>query len=170
MTECSSCYKPKSQLACGICNSAICKSCAVFVSEDQFSFLQPLPADLSHTTYCPTCFNSKVTDAISSYDQTMEQAKNIEVFYKKQSKETRFFSRLEKPLSIEDCADYDEAILRLAFRATQAGFNALIDLDLKSKKIRDGRYQTSSWSGTAVPSHIDPSKIVHDRSIWQNPN
>jgi hypothetical protein len=168
--SCSSCHKPKANLVCGICNSSVCKSCAQFVEEDRFSFLPSIPEDLKHTTYCPECFQNKVAPEMAAYDDLMEQAKNIVVFEKDQGKETRLLKRKVPPIKVLDCPDRAETLLRLAFQAAKAGFNAIIDVDLRSEKVKINNYQTTKWSGTAVPTNIDPKWVVKDRSLWQNPN
>ncbi len=100
----------------------------------------------------------------------MEQAKNTMVFMKAQFKETRFVKRLEDPITIPECNDYDELILRLAFKAAEKDFNAVIDVDITSKKVRTGNYQTSVFSGTAIPAHVREDKLIKDRSNWSHPN
>jgi hypothetical protein len=151
--NCISCLKPKANLNCGICKEFVCKSCAQFIDENTFSFLQKIPAPLSHTVYCGNCFDDNVKSEIDSYNQTMEDAKNIAVFSKSQGKETRLFSRKEELFKIIDCKDHDEAILRLAFYAAQAHFNTIIDLDITFKKVKNGSYQYLLWSASARPSN-----------------
>ena len=91
----------------------------------------------------------------------LEQAKNVAMFYKDQGKETRRMSRVEKPLTVDNCLDKNDMILRLAFRAIEAGFNTLVDVDLVSQKVRNGNYQHLVWSGTAVPVSLEPEKLKH---------
>ena len=167
---CYLCQKPKATLDCGICSEAICKSCTRFLDEDSFSFLKKVPQKLSHTTYCEPCFHSDVEPQFENYNRTLETAKNIAVFMKNQGKETRLIKRLEEPVQVVNCADHDETLLRLAFFAAEKGYNAIIDVELKSEKVRNGSYQTSSWTGTAVPTQVDDAKLMKDRSIWSNPN
>lgn len=167
---CSICQKPKAALSCGICHCSVCKGCAQFLEEDRFSFLAQVPAELSQGVYCGICFDQKVQPALESYDQLMEKAKEILVFFKTQGKETRLFKRTEPAFKVTDCADHDETILRLAFYAAQAGFNAIIDTNITSEKVKFGTYQNLKWTGSAVPSNVDLSRIPKDRSIWQNPN
>lgn len=168
--NCCACQKPKPTLVCGSCESKVCKNCAQFLDEGQFSFLTKIPAALSHSTYCPACFDQHVASELDSYNRAVEVAKNILVYEKKQSKETRLLSRKEKPVRVESCQDSGETILRLAFLAAQAGFNAIIDVQLSSTKTRNGSYQTTTWSGTGIPSNVAANKIAKDRSLWQNPN
>lgn len=169
-SECQSCQKPKAGLECGLCKSSVCKSCAQFVDEGQFSFLAEIPEDLSHFTYCALCFDRTVAPALAQYNETMELAKEVLVYTKSQTKETRLISRKEPPVKVVDCKDHDETILRLAFLAAKAGFNGIVDVHLSSVKVKNGSYQTMRWSGTGVPAQIDPKKIPRDRSLWQNPN
>jgi len=165
-----SCGKLKPSLECGLCKTAICKSCANFIESDQFSFLPQVPAELSHSTYCGACFSEKVAPELESYSLLMEKAREITVFEKSQGKETRLLKRTEKPLRVEGCADHDETVLRLAFFAAQKNFNAIIDVNVKAEKVRNQSYQTTVFSGTAVPTDLQTHRLVKDRSIRHNPN
>ena len=167
---CSQCQKPKATLTCGLCSDPICKSCAEFISEETFLFLNPKPKELQHSSYCSTCFSQQIVPLQEKYEETLRRAKDILVFDITQGKETRLIKRLEKPIVVEDCADYDETVLRLAFIAADMGYNAIVDTDIKSKKIRSGSYQTSRFTGVAVPAQVSGDRLVKDRSIWQNPN
>ncbi|MCC2677947.1 MAG: hypothetical protein K0R29_523 [Pseudobdellovibrio sp.] len=100
----------------------------------------------------------------------METAKNILVFEISQGKETRLIKRKEAKLVVEECPDRDETMLRLAFQAAEKGFNAIIDVDIKSKKVKEGKYQHTMYSGTAIPANVTDNKLVKDRSIWSDPN
>jgi hypothetical protein len=150
---CATCIKPKANLTCDVCSEPVCKKCAHFLHEDSFSFLEQPPSCVAHKTYCQHCFGENVVPQQESYNQTLEAAKNILVFYKKQSKEVRFFSKKENVIQVVDCADHDEAILRLAFRAAKSGFDAIIETEVVSKKVRTGGYQHLVWSATARPTN-----------------
>jgi hypothetical protein len=167
---CSVCQKPKSQLHCGHCGAVVCKSCAVFLEEGSFSFYPEVPKVLSHTTYCNPCYTVHILPAQETYAALIEKAKNVLVYDKTQGKETRLMKRLEKPLRISNCPDREETLLRLAFLAAQANFEAIIDVNLTGEKVRDGSYQTTSWSGTGIPTSAPLQRIIKDRSITQNPN
>ncbi|MGZ3691550.1 MAG: hypothetical protein ACXVAX_08600 [Pseudobdellovibrio sp.] len=167
---CCTCQKTKTTQICGICKEDLCKSCTCFVDADSFSFLKNIPAELQHTAYCGSCYNTHVAEKLNAYNETKEKAAELSIFMKNQGKETRLIPRKEKPFSIKDCADYNEAILRLAFFAVEAGFNSLLDVDLISKKVNIGGYQSTVWSGTAVPANVSDRKLLKDRSIWSNPN
>lgn len=156
---CCVCQKPKASLKCGLCESAVCKYCAQFVEAGQFSFLPALPAYLKHTTFCGPCFDAKITPEIESYNEAMEKARNLPVFLTTASKQTRNFKRTEKPLKVVDCADREETLLRLAFLAVKANFNAIIDVDIISEKVRNGSYQTTKYSGTAMPTQLNSAKL-----------
>ena len=158
---CTICQKPKAKLECGICKEPICKNCTQFVDENYFSFCKVISKNLSFTSYCGTCFNQEVEPAIESYEQMMQKAREVSLFYKDQGKETRRMSRLERPIVIENCLDKDELILRLAFRAVEENFNTLVDVDLVSQKVKQGNYQHLIWKGTAVPISLEPEKLKH---------
>jgi len=118
-----------------------------------------LPQGLSIGSYCAPCFDAQVRPELDHYLAQLEQAKNINVFYVTQSKETRFVRRTEKPIRVENCRDEDEVVMRLAFLAVQANKNTIVDVDLTSVKIRNGAWQTSSWSGRAIPADVDERSL-----------
>lgn len=157
-TGCITCHKTKAPLQCGLCQSALCKNCTQFVDEESFSFLKTVPPELSHTTYCAPCFDATVAPELESYADAMERAKDIFIFYKTEGKETRLIKRKEEPYVIAECLDKNETLLRLAFFAVKDHFNALVDVEIKSEKVRSGSYQTLKWSGSAVPFQVDERK------------
>jgi hypothetical protein len=167
---CTTCQKLKANLSCGICHCSICKSCTQFLDRDFFSFQPDTAEELKSGTFCGDCFENKVRPEIEKYEKDMELAKDIIVYEKKQSKESRLFKRLEPPVTVTQCEDREETLLRLGFLAVQRGFNAIIDVDIRSEKVRMGSYQTMVFTGTAIPSYVDLSRIIKDRSTWSNPN
>lgn len=169
-TQCQSCTQHKATLQCGLCQIELCKSCTQFVDHDQFSLMPQIPAELTHSVYCQDCFASKIAPAIEDYQQTVEQARNIIIFEKDQGKETRFVKRIEKPIQIVDCADQQDIFLRLAYRAVKAKYNAVIDVDTKSKKVKSNGYQTTIWTGSGVLANVQDHMLMKDRALWQNPN
>lgn len=169
-TNCSCCQKSKAQLICGACTLSVCKDCAHFLDDNHFSFLSSIPEALKHTVYCHSCFVQTVQEPLTQYDQTMEQAKNIDVFFKVQSKETRLLKRREKTLTVDACPDEQETLLRLAFKAAQLGFNGLIDVEVTGAKVRNGGYQTSVWKGSGIPTNVAHKKLLRDRSLIKYPN
>lgn len=100
----------------------------------------------------------------------MNAAQEIMVFMKVQNKETRNIKRLEEPVSVVDCADRAETILRLAFFTAQMNYNSVIDVDITSRKILTGNYQTTVFSGTGIPAHVNEAKLIKDRANWSSPN
>lgn len=169
-SSCITCLKSKANLTCGLCTGSICKKCAEFVPGETFSFLKTIPPELSHSTYCGNCYGEHVAPAQVSYDETMETARNIMVFMKSQAKETRLIRRQEPEVKVAACADHDETIMRLAFLAAQLKYNALIDVLITPKKIVEGHYQTTVYSGSGIPAQVHEAKLIKDRSLWSNPN
>lgn len=159
-TSCAICQKPKAPYQCGVCACTLCKKCVRFLDEEQFSFFKEPPDVLTKGYFCNPCYSEKVEPEISRYDEIMARAKVVFVFNTEQGKETRLFSRLEPAITVSECPDHNETVLRLAFLAAQAGFNGLIDMKLSSEKIRNGSFQKLKWNGTAVPTHIDGEKLT----------
>ncbi len=168
--SCCVCQKPKTTLVCGVCQQDVCKNCTVFLEPEQFSFLQNKPDFLQSSAFCSTCYTEKVSPELAKYEDIMAIAKDILVFEISQGKETRLIKRKEAKLTVTECPDRNETMLRLAFMAAEKGFNAIIDVDIKSKKVKEGKYQHTMYSGTAIPAHVTDRKLVKDRSIWSDPN
>jgi hypothetical protein len=168
--NCCICQKPKATLVCGVCSSPVCKYCAQFLDEDTFKYLTKIPQEAAHTTYCSPCYNENVFPVLEKYNETFEQAKNILIFTKQQNKETRFIKRWEEVVHVTECLDREDVIMRLAFFAADAGFNGVIDIEIVSKKVRNGSYQTTQWSGSGIPAQVNPEKLVKDKSFTSGPN
>lgn len=168
---CVTCHKTKATLVCGICACTVCKYCAQIMDESAFSFLPKVPEKLKHQVYCSACFDKDVAPELQTYNETMERAKEVQVFFIDQSKETRLIKRPErKPYRITDCADEDETVMRLAFLAAQANYNALIEVNVVYEKVRQNSYQTHIWSGTGMPAHVEARRLIRDRSFKSYPN
>lgn len=167
---CGTCSKTKAQLECGICNDLICKKCAHILDESTFFYYDHRPDILKHNVYCEVCFNQNVAEAIDQYNSNLEEAKNIMVFTKSQTKETRLISRKEPALKINDCEDKDVALLKLAYMAVEKKFNSLIDVDVVGEKVRDGSYQTTRWHISGIPANVSDKKLIKDRSFSSRPN
>jgi len=158
MNACNCCFKTKAPYTCGLCQGHSCKSCAHFVDENEFSYFASLPEVLSHDAYCAACFEQKVQPVISQYEETMEKAKDVFVFSKSQTKETRLMGREALPITV-DSRDRQDAVLRLAFLAVHQGYNAIIDVDLHSKKSTETSYKIVTWTGKAIPTNVDAEKL-----------
>jgi hypothetical protein len=156
---CKTCRKPKAAFNCGICHDDTCKGCTYFLDEATFSFLKKVPDHLKHTSYCSQCFEEKVRDPLHDYEATMERAKDINIFTKDQSKLTRLIKPDAAPLLVESCEDEQEAIVRLAFFAIQDGYNALMSVEIKTKKIIVGSHKKTIFNATGIPFHFDETKI-----------
>ncbi len=162
-TFCTSCKQPKGAFACGVCQSLVCKKCVQILEENAFAFLDTVPAELTHRNYCTPCYNEKVHPELTSYRRTMGLARRVFVWHKANGEKTRRFKRTEKPIRVLECTDKDETLLRLAFVAAKADFNALLDVSLSSKKVRDhDGYQTLTWEGSAIPTLVDGEKVERD--------
>lgn len=157
-TLCKTCKGPKAVYACGLCEEVLCKKCAEFLSET-FSFQRKVPASLTHSCYCSQCFDAQVAGPLAEYEQNMERAKEVYIFTKEQTKITRLLSRKNPPYLVEECEDQQEAILRLSFLAVADGFNTLIDVQVKTRKIVVGSHKKTIFSASGVPVTINPDEI-----------
>jgi hypothetical protein len=164
-SECYSCRKPKAPFECEVCHEAFCKNCSQVLDESTFKFLPVKPEMLSHSIYCGGCFDQEVAPALEAYEQTVEQAKEAFVFFKTGKRRIPLIRKGKVPYRIPNCQDRDETIFRLAFLAVQDGFNAITEVEVVSKKVRNEGYQTSTWSGTAIPAEVDAEKMDRDDQL-----
>lgn len=168
--ECVSCLDPKAKLTCELCGGPVCKTCAHFLGDEDFAFLSVKPAALSHSTYCPGCFDRDVAAALESYNARLAQARELPLYEKKQSRETKWVERKAEPVKVTGCPDREETLLRLAYQALELGYNALVDVQLSASKVRPGNYQTTVWDGVGTPANLDPERMPKDRAFRENPN
>lgn len=165
---CISCRKPRAALKnayfCGLCRQMSCKECVQFLAEDAFSFREKVAEELRHSTYCQACYDEKVAPELAVYAGELARAKQISVFSKKAGY-LRIIRRSKQMLSVRDCRDRDEVVLRLAFAAAQQSYNSLIEVELIAEKVRNFGYQKSNWTGTGFPADVEPEKNWRNRRI-----
>ena len=158
---CKTCRGPKAKYNCGICSECSCKKCTHFV-EDAFTYQENVPAELSHSQYCHACFQEHVEQPLNEYQQVVEEAREVVVFLKNQSKVTRLMDRKSAPLVVIDCDDEKDALLKMSFKAVKMGHNALIDVEFKNKKVINGSHKKIIVDSTAIPTTIDKSRSYYD--------
>ena len=154
----------KKIIKCVSCEVEVKKNLTEIIHDDTFAFLSN-PPSIPFGIYCIPCFEAKVRTHIDNYNDLLDKAKNVNLYYVAQSKESRFVRRKEKPIHISDARSREDAILLLAFRAVELGFNAIVDVELNSKKIRNGGWHYSVWDATAIPTNIDESYLNRKNSI-----
>lgn len=162
-TICVSCRKPRVDSSCGVCEGGICKKCRLFLAEDTFSFETSLPAELKHTYYCASCYDQHVEPYKNEYESSLQDAKQINVIYKGSKSSIRVLRKADKPVYIENSPDRDETILRLAFHAARGGYNAVIDVEVASQKVRNEGYQKMAWSGHGTPAEIKSHEMEFNK-------
>jgi hypothetical protein len=154
---CASCRRPletvKNRNQCGLCQHPLCKDCTQFLDPSEFSFLKTVPEDLAHSTYCGPCYDEKAAPALASYVTIMDRAREIGVFYKNERNLPSHRSS-NRILKVENCPDRKETLLRLAFFAAEMSYNALVNVELTSRKVKTAGYQTTLWNGTGFPAHL----------------
>lgn len=152
---CVTCQQPKANLECVSCAGSVCKKCAEFLNQGSFVLSSEAPP-VAVGTYCGSCFDTNVAPELEAYNDAATRARDINIYFKGQSKESRVIRRKEKPIKIDNCPDREEAILRLAFLAAKANYNVLLDVDVYAQKVKIDGYQTSNWKGIGIPANVDP--------------
>jgi hypothetical protein len=158
-TECVSCRRLKANLTCGLCAESVCKKCAHRLGHNAFQFLEEKPEAFTHTAYCDPCYASEVEEAFLAYEADVEKARGVFIFFKTQRKEIPLVKKTNDTLSIVDCIDRDEAILRMAFQSARAGYNAVIEVEVSARKVKEEAYQKYLWKGTGRIARIDEVKL-----------
>lgn len=110
--------------------------------------------------YCNPCFQEQVAPHLDEYNQTLERAKEVFVFFKEESKETRLIRRSERSFKVLG-DDKEDIVLKLAFLTARAGFNAVVDIMVTSEKRRDGSYKLLTWRGSGTAARVD--SVKHNR-------
>jgi hypothetical protein len=159
--RCSSCRQKKAQKVCGLCGGPVCKTCIQRLEPETFRYRDLLAEELRHEQYCAACYVRVVAPALAEYEAQLALARNVVVFTRKKSEETRRMSRSAKPIRVEGCADEAETLLKLAMLAVHDGHNVLLEVECTSAIVRHpGGYQTSRWRGSAIPSTVDPAWLA----------
>jgi hypothetical protein len=111
-----------------------------------------------------------VEPAIAAYQETLEKAKEV-IFIPKSFRGQLFVIRKSTTqIHAKEMRDRDETIMKLAFKAAEGGFNALIQGDVTSQKVRNHGYQKSLWNGSAFPAQLDESKLNRNdylEEVWR---
>jgi hypothetical protein len=152
--SCVTCRKADAPSSCGVCGGSLCRKCRIFLAEGTFPFLAELPADLKHSIYCGACFDERVAPVKAEYDATLEAAKSVNVIYRGSKSTFRCLRKSERTTKADGLKDRDETILWLAFQAAKEGFNSITEVELTSRKVRNAGWQSSVWTGVAVPADI----------------
>jgi hypothetical protein len=156
---CTACESTKVTAQCGVCESDLCRKCAKFLETGTFTFLaQPAP-ELTQTWYCDGCYGAHVEPALDAYRETLAKAEGVFVFFTTHKRVPPLLNRAKNPIKVDVCADRDETILRIAFRAVEQGFNALVETEVSSAKVRDEGYQKMTWRGSGIPAQVDAERL-----------
>jgi hypothetical protein len=150
---CVSCRKSDAPSECGLCQGALCRKCRIFLGDSAFPFIEAAP-ELKHAYYCGGCYDETVEPVKADYEATLEQAKGVYVIYKGSKSTFKSLRKADGGTTVSGSKDRDDTILWLAFHAAKAGFNAITEVEVESKKVRNAGWQSSVWTGSGVPADI----------------
>ncbi len=152
---CIFCHQPKPELSCGACLEPVCKGCVLHFDAESLKLRSEKPAALSHSAYCPACYDRHVSPALAEYEATLARAREACVWSKNYRGHIPILKKSRKPVEAVDVAGKDELVLQLAFCATEMGFNALTGVEITSRKSSVNGYQKTLWSGRGLPVLVD---------------
>jgi hypothetical protein len=118
-----------------------------------------IPEHLKLYLYCARCFHDRILPEQTRYEELMEQAKEVYFLSKAYRGNVRILKRHTKRVSVDDCDDRRECILRLAFKAVELGFNAIIQAEIESEKTHVNHRQSTLWRGSALPADVDGERL-----------
>ncbi len=159
---CITCRAPKATLNCGLCEADICRNCVQQAPHGTFDFLTTKPAKLLHPSYCTICFDQEIAPEIETYEATLEKARNVGLWSNNYRGNVPVLKKSREPISAKDFADSEELTLQMGFLAAELGFNGLVDMKIKGRKVRnDGvkGYQTMLWDAEGWPVLVDEEKL-----------
>jgi len=153
---CAICTTAKATAHCGLCQSLVCKSCQDELGQDAFLYQEKIPEKLTHAAYCWRCFNEHVAPELTAYEAMAEKAKNVYFLTADYKGYVRILGKHKGRISIPDCADRREIILKMAFIAAELGFNAIIQSKVESMTVpKGGGHYSSRWKASSLPALID---------------
>ncbi|MBX9766773.1 MAG: hypothetical protein K2X47_05830 [Bdellovibrionales bacterium] len=94
----------------------------------------------------------------------MSRARKVLVIDKPRRMPLPLIKKSKQLLTVRECADKDEALMRLAFQAAELGFNAIIKVEMEYQKVRIQDYQTTLWHATGFPADLDPVRLERQNS------
>lgn len=166
-SECVVCRKPKANFECEVCNEMVCKNCSQVLDQSTFSFMEEIPEILSHTHYCSACYDDQVAPEFDKYQEILERAKQVFVFFTTQRKEIPLIRRSKVTFHVKESQDRDETILKLGYFAAKDNYNAITEVNVFAEKVRNGSYQTSTWQGSGIPALVDAVKMERQDQVNQ---
>ena len=158
---------------CGICRKSITKKEAEYVDENEFIYQSNLSENLKHSHYCESCFDEVVKPAKEKYLEILKLAKGMPVLMKSYRGFTPLIKKSRIEVSVSDCPDREDLIMKLAFLSVEQGFNAIIQTDIVCEKVRNNGRQKSKWSGKALPATINTEKLEleeYREEVWRRGN
>jgi hypothetical protein len=167
---CCSCRTPKVTASCESCHDPLCKSCIIALEEGSFQFLPKTPEILTKSRFCRFCYDSSIAPELARYLETLEKAKEVVFLTSSYRGPLPMLKKAKYEVHHSGSPDRDELILRLAFLAAHDGFNALVQGEIISKKVRNHGYQRSEWEGRAIPASMDIDKlreIEYREEVWR---
>jgi hypothetical protein len=170
MGLCCNCRSPKTEEKCELCGEDVCRTCLRRLSTDAMAFEKIRPEKLRFSRYCDRCYGQEVEPVLEQYEGLVERAKDIIFISKAYRGQVFALKKASKPVEVTECPDRDETVMRLAFVAAKEGYNAIVEAEVTSKKVRNQGYQKSVWSGRGVPATLDEAKLNRDaylEEVWR---
>jgi hypothetical protein len=159
MSGCDLCGAPKAIKTCGPCEREVCKNCVAYLAPDQFRF-HPAPPEFSKFgVFCIDCFENEVRAEVERYNEALERSEKVKIVRSSYHGYIPCLRKAERDTEVKDDAGRGIAVWRLKFLCAWEGFDTVIHLDTKHKKVRNEGWETKSWSASGLFVDLDHKKF-----------
>ncbi len=158
-TDCELCGSPKSYKSCGLCERAVCKNCVAFLEADKLRFHPNPPAFARHGIFCADCFESEVRAEVEKYEEVLARSEQVKIVRASFHGYIPCLRKADRTTEVNDDAGRGIAIWRLKFLCAWEGFDTVIELDTKHKKVRNEGWENKVWSATGRFVNLDHAKF-----------
>ncbi len=150
------CRLPRADRACDGCSEHLCRTCSIIISpEEDFCFEIEPTRKPTGSTFCGLCEDRILNPLREKYAETLAAARQVNVIPKAYRGRVTIIKKGTHILVTGPWADTKQAELALAFLAARKGFNAIINTQVVSKKVRNFGYQRTEYNATALPADIN---------------
>lgn len=167
---CSQCLIAKKNVnPCASCQQLVCRDCRGFLDAETLFENDPELINQGQQLgqiFCSTCYESQALPLIQKRQELEANAQGVYYWSKSYRGRIPVLEKSSKVLTVAQCKDRGDAILRLSYEVAKHGYNGLLNLEVQSKKVRNEGYQKMAWSAQGLPVLIDKAEIERMEAVF----